>query len=264
LRIGEKGIMKYLSRPLKILASLFLLSIITAGGCSDSTSPKQNRDLIKGRVVDVDGKGIEGAKIVIDYVLEYNEDTGSEAGFFRKRKVGSELPLHSFYRHSYEEGWVRVWVERYCSNELIKVIIDTLLSEVNGSISWNGTTDDGKLAYPGVYNAFIYRETPTDTFYNTKDMLLKRDTYMDKEAGWIEANTSTGSNGYFELSQECLPFDYTVDWIDEYGVPMGTIRVTRYVNICVVHDSYTNAVDDSVYVDPDEGAETEIKMYDYL
>lgn len=233
-----------------------LLFLLIATGCADSTDPDgESSSLIRGRLVDTDGRGIAEAEIVLDYCLEYTGDGLSEPVIFLAE--GDVLINPGFPRRSIfaDDDHVRVWIERYCTNELIITLADTTRDHVPPQISWNGINQAGESVYPGVYNMVYMIETSTATLTDTLGTYVRYLSYQDKKTDEIEANAVTDSSGYFELDQYCLPFGYQGDWVDEGGTPKGIFTVTRFVNVWAVHDSFYNSSVDSVYIDRERGAE---------
>ncbi|MBD3179637.1 MAG: hypothetical protein GF417_08500 [Candidatus Latescibacteria bacterium] len=199
-----------------------------------------NSRSISGEVVDQEGRGVEGAGLLIDYLLEYHP--GSRSG-----ETSSLRKL--FHRSVAGDTRIRIWVERYCTNEHIITLLDTVMNEGFFNINWNGLNSRGQKCRPGAYNAILYQKRSFEATIDTMTIFLKRGHYSGYQLSEIEVNGLTGTGGKFRLSQECLPFGYTAPWIAEGGDTLGTYTVSRYVDIWVIHDRYDNKRMDSIYVD---------------
>ena len=79
--------------------------------------------------------------------------------------------------------------------------------------------------------------------------------YSDYSFDLIEHNSITNISGNFSLSQDCMPFSFSAERRDEMANFLGYWYVTKYVKIWAIHDSYTTALIDSVYIDSDSGAD---------
>jgi len=259
--------MKFYSRFM-IIISIFCV-IILSDCVGYPVGPGDRKGgTIRGVVTDRDGHPIETAGIVIDYILEYEVPIPGFA-------AGPEFP---YQIPAAEETRIKIWVERYCTNEHIITLTDTtigsgFISEPwsgNSSedrdylpgqdISWNGTNSEGKHCLPGVYNVIFYTETSTESSADTNTVFMKRDNYYSMELSDIEVNTLTGSRGRFSISQECLPFGYTDTWIGEGGDTLGRYTVSRNVYILAFHNQFHYQRYGPVPVDKSGGVELEIQM----
>ena len=241
--------MKFDSRFL-IIISLFCVIILSdcvgypvgPGGRKGGT--------IRGAVTDRDGHPIEKAGIVIDYILEYEVPIPGFA-------AGPEFP---YQIPAAEETRIKIWVERYCTNEHIITLADTTIGSGFVPEPWSGRNEEGKVCLPGAYNVIFYTETSTESSADTNTVFMKRDGYSSFELSEIEVNALTDSRGRFSISQECLPFGYTDTWIGEGGDTLGTYKATRNVYVLAFHNQFHYQRYGPVPVDQSGGLKLEIQM----
>lgn len=241
--------MKFDSRFLIII---FLFCVIILSDCVGYPVGPGGRKggTIRGVVTGRDGHPIEDAGIVIDYILAFSDPLqGVSSG-----------PEYPYQIQAAEETRIKIWVERYCTNEHIITIADTTIGSGFIPEPWSGRNEEGKVCLPGAYNVILYTETSTESSADTNTVFMKRDGYSSFELSEIEVNALTDSRGRFSISQECLPFGYTDTWIGEGGDTLGTYKVTRNIDILLFHDQFQYRRYAQVFIDPSGGTELELKM----
>lgn len=241
--------MKFDSRFLIII---FLFCVIILSDCVGYPVGPGGRKggTIRGAVTDRDGHPIENAGIVIDYILEYEVPIPGFA-------AGPEFP---YQIQAAEETRIKIWVERYCTNEHIITLADTTIGSGFVPEPWSGRNEEGKVCLPGAYNVIFYTETSTESSADTNTVFMKRDGYSSFEISEIEVNALTDSRGRFSISQECLPFGYTDTWIGEGGDTLGRYTVSRNVYILAFHNHFHYQRYGPVPVDQSGGLKLEIQM----
>ncbi len=241
---------------MKRLSLIIILPIIISACSEDTTGPggdtglwnSEHSNIIEGRVLDQEGKGIPNAGIVINYHLEYDYDNNSGVNMISPgENVVISIPSGTELSAPDDEH-IRIWIERYCTNEHIVTLLDTTLAEgPNPPVIWNGRNADGKNCRPGVYNSIIQTETSSVTTRDTSQAFLSYDNFYDFTPDDMEFNALTDSTGSFSLSGYCLPSGYSDS---AFWPERGTFTITRYPDIWAVHDQYYNSMVDSVYISP--------------
>jgi len=216
-----------------IVLSLTLLFIIS---CSNSTSPnKEGR--IEGRVVDANGNPVVDARIMLSYNLEDIQDRPGTPIIY-------EVP---------EDRDLKVWLTYHNSSDTVKVVYDG--EQVSGgSITWDGSNSNGLKVVNTFYDFHVLATDSKD--YKSGKLLTNIDYQSANSSGIdsYESFATTDSKGNYSFDISNLPFSYPDNEIDIYnesGQVIDTQKVSREVNIWVLHADYNYAYQADVYINED-------------
>ncbi|HOX26202.1 MAG TPA: hypothetical protein PLL30_08430 [Candidatus Krumholzibacteria bacterium] len=226
---------------LGVLASLALL-----GACDDSTEPDTMDSDIRGHVVDAQGEPVAGATVIlqhdVDPPLPFAHD---------KPQTGIEFDLP-------EAGPVTMWIASFCDGDTLRMLVDGELPPGQHVVVWDGLDDAGRVLPDGVYRMHLR----TEAGETHQELALLHVGYEGLDPDAVVAPLAvTDDEGEFTLSQECLPFGFTFDRLDENGDPIGTSTITREVRIWAF-SAAAGAVGASGWaaVDPETGAEVTVTL----
>ena len=228
-----------------LTVSLCTWLVLLLNGCSDSSGPEADYSLIHGTVLDADGAPAAGAAILMNY---RTDPPWPWQGSKPETQIGFGLP---------ESAHVKLWIASYCDEDTVKVLVDGTLPAGRHAIHWDATNTEGRRVCEGVY--WYHLRTPENS--RDRDMVLIYLNYDDvASATEVEPLAVTDVNGHFQLSQECLPFDYQSEILDEQG-QAGTLTILRTVRFWAIHDGLAAAAySDWVSVDPTSGVEVSISL----
>ena len=220
---------------------LAILSVAVLAACSDSTTPDNKRDDLRGTVVDASGRPVAGATIVLQHAL-------NSPFFPGPNKVNAmirfQLP---------EAGSASVWISSYCDADTVRQLINDDLPAGDFAVVWDGRDEQSRLLPDGVYWCHVATAAGEERY----DALLLRLGYGDFTVDDVlEPLAVTNIHGRFRLDQGCLPFGHTFEGTDEAGNPTSTFEVIRSVRVwAFMANGSAPAVSHWITVDPDLGAE---------
>lgn len=233
---------------MKRIAWIWALAAITClAACSDSTAPQPTNSNLRGQVLNALGEPIAGADVVLQYTTD--PPLGS---LYDKPATSIAFDLPQF-------GPVDIWINSYCDDALVRVLVDGESPPGQQAVVWDGLDDDGRTVPDGVYQVHLETETATVV----RPVLLLRQGYQLPDAATLAALTTTAADGRFAIAQACLPFGFNQDYYDEHGDVAGTITVTRTV-VAWVYDPASGQLlsSEPVVVDVTDGAEVTITLGD--
>ncbi|MGB7061165.1 MAG: carboxypeptidase-like regulatory domain-containing protein [Candidatus Zixiibacteriota bacterium] len=245
-----------------ILAILGLLALV---GCSKSTKSQEDESSsIRGRVVDASGGGISNAAIMLTYNFQNAGSSPAAAGDGNSPRVQHLLrpnrphPSTDIAFTLPEQCHVKLWITDYCRSDTVKVLIDEVMLGGSFTVNWDGKNEEGDLVLNGVYYYCLHAGE-----WQAENSMVLSYSYSgyDSPQG-LQSHAATGSDGYFEISQDCLPFGHESAKYDDQGNQIGIVVITREVGVWVLHDSYSTASEESVWVDSRTGAYVTIQLTD--
>ena len=167
-----------------------------------------------------------------------------------KNQNNSYRPITPIQFTIYEYTHVVVWIERKCNQDSILTIVDDYWDAGSHTVFWNGVNCEGLNVTNGVYIAHLEAEGYSDAV----EFVILRD-YDGLSYDEIEYDAITDSTGYFEIQQECMPLDYEMIFYDENNEPVAALNIFRIVKFWAIPESLSSTYIDSVYIDPEIGAE---------
>ena len=249
-----------------LLAALIGLAAFLVISCGHSTKSEQkSSSMIRGRVINASDNGVSDAAVMLGYNFEATDYSAVTKHV--KSDPPTEYHLHQNSPNPFnpvtdisfaipEDCHVKLWITDYCQLHTVKVLVDEFLTAGNTTVSWDGKNEEGKLVVNGVY----YYHITAGSFSDSKSMIVSF-SYADYTSpDGLEHHALTNKDGYFEISQDFLPFGYESVKCDSAGNEIGIIVITRQVDIWALHDSYSAACVESVFVDPTSGAEVTIQF----
>jgi hypothetical protein len=231
-----------------IMKHRYLIAVIACllafGACNESTGPANLPNDIQGRVLDADGRPIANTAIVLEH--EFVELPATPA----------DKPTLSVQFALPEEGLTRLWVNSYCDEDTVRLLIsDTLPAGIHW-IQWNGLDDAGRQVPDGVY--WVHLETSAESW--ARPILMANLGYAGLPEGReVAAQATSTRDGRFRLGQSCLPFGFEFPAL---GEPYGTagLAITRRVRVWALHDNYVPTCSDWVTIDDHDGASVVITL----
>lgn len=216
-----------------LVLSLTVLFIVS---CSDSTSPdKEGR--IEGRVVDAVGNPIADARIMLSYNL--------------KDRSGRPSTPISFQLA--EPSDVKVWITRHNKTDPLFILLDEHQTSGIHSISWDFKDINGITISCNFYDAHLKINSETTT---TKFLVNRQFTGIgNDEINNYEANAITDENGLYSIDLKGLPFTYSDNAIEVFnadGEVIGLQKVSRVIDISLLHEDHSNTLLESVYIEKDQ------------
>lgn len=233
---------RHLIRIMTALAALTLLS-----ACSDTAAPPSDDTAVRGYVLDVQGRPVAGASIVLQYDVALVP--GSEA----------DKPQYGVRFDMAEPGRVHAWVAGFCDDDTVCTIIDMDLPSGSFTIIWNGEDDLGRRAPDGVYRMHV--TWPAGQASN--EFALAGNGYgalTPQES--IAAAVVTDAKGAFRLETGCLPFGYEFLNLGESDLPFGRVAFTRRVRVWAFREGVVAQASDWITVDPEKGAAVTLTFAD--
>lgn len=228
----------------KVCLAIFLVSTLAA--CSDSTAPNGRRDDIRGRVVDVRGRPVAGATVVLQYSID-------------PPPIPVVDKVHVMLRFQLPEASpVSVWVSSYCDADTVRRLITADLPAGEHAADWDGRDEQGRLLPEGVY----WFHLSTATVEERDDFLLMELGYVDIAGGdsLVPLAVADGA-GQFTLDQRCLSIGHTFPQYGLSGSLADSVEISRNVRVWAFSATDSSrAPSEWVYVDPQRGAEVEISL----
>ena len=214
------------ARPLMMLLPALLLGALCLGSCSDSTSPESGPAYLKGTVTDAGGQPIAGAAIMISLRPSFEDIL---------LPVSAEAPDKDLPPSTLQS--LRIFDP---CDQIVRTLCD---GDCGGTsvITWDGLDDDGMRAVEGLY---LYEAASTDTVIRRAFVLIHHYTEWDLEH--CEHHAMTGSNGTFQISDECLGFGVETTTTDEEGNIIDTRPIQRLVNVHLLTPGGTTTRRDSI------------------
>lgn len=239
-------------------------------GCDTTEPDNEISSAIKGIVTDSVGNPVPDAAIFLDYNLEglllptmcaIDSIDDPEPPFDSTRICNYPNPFSSATTIAFRiarPGESVLWIENFTRTDSIRIFLLSSLSPGFYEVVWDASDDNGLKVESGVY--WVYLKTG-DTV-DSESMFVNRGNYS--EFSWDEMRKTfvTDNQGRFSIPQESLPFGYVGQEVDIEGNIVGEFEVTRYLNIWALHESYNTVHVDSVFIDPQFGADIEIQFAD--
>ena len=259
----------------RLISISLLLIVFLIFGCSKSTEPDKNSSEITGYVCDVNGIPVPDVAILPEYYLElydsliikmnYNRIIDSvdtippfetklygnyPNPFFSCTTIGFRIGYHSqccFYISEFKNK----------TDTVIIFIYEELYPGIH-QVCWNGKNSDGKYVENGIYTVYLQTPEVIDSCYI---FCMKEYTSSTNFQNYA-CKTYTNEEGKFNISQFDMPFEYYIRHMDSEGSLLDSLYVTRYMKFWAFSNYHTPVFMDSVYVDPDKGANIEIQFED--
>lgn len=251
-----------------LLGMFVIVGLLAVVSCSRSTkSNDQKSPLIRGRVLNESGKSVSNAAVMLCYNFETMDFS------FVPKEDNHGIPVEYSLRQNYpnpfnsvtgipftlpEECHVELWIMDYCEKDTVRILVDEIQSAGLYIVTWDGKNEEGKLVVNGVY----YYNIVCGDYSDKKAMILSFSYLGYSSLDSLEHHALTNKDGYFEISQDCLPFGFESVKTDSTGNPIGTIVISREVDIWALHNSYSPACVESVFVDSLSGAYITIQLSD--
>ena len=252
-----------------VLIFLILIS------CSKSTEPDKHSSNITGYVYDTEGIPVPDVAILPEYYLELSDSLIKKMNYNRiidsvdtippfETQINGNYPnpFSSCTTISFQIGYPSqccLYITDFKNKaDTVIIFIDEELYPGIHQVCWNGKNSDGKYVENGLYSLYLQTPEVIDSCYVF--YLKEYDTSTDYHD--IACKTYTNEEGKFNISQYDMPFECYVPHLDVYGNLIDTLYVSRYVKLWAFSDYHTPVFVDSVYVDPDKGANLEIQFED--
>lgn len=221
-----------------LLAGILVFSLLA--GCSDNTRPSPTVSAsLRGLVLDTQGRPMAGAGVLVSLYPSVTFWPGEQTlvSFPPFGKSAADL--------------LEMKMVDFCG-EPVRHLDPGADHQPGDPVYLDGKNDEGKLLADGIY--FVHA-TYSDTTL-VEDLLLVWDLDHSISLDTHEVMTVTDEDGRFRIQQDCLPFDYVIDisGLDD------VITVSRHVNILAVEAPDQVASSDSVYVDPQKGADIIVRF----
>jgi len=232
----------------KINLGWSMLLLLFACSCSEEPyDPGLVRPTwIRGKVIDEEGLAVPNAAILMTYGLSRKSSRTQPAKSTLSR---NDLP---------DTLEVQTRIVDSCRDETVRFISEVRAILEPLFLIWDGRDDDGKLVFPGPYD---FQMDYSDTTVFGEIFFAPRSYPAEADPAAYRHFTKTNTNGLFEFSQECLAFGQEITLLDEPGAPGDVITVPRYVKVWAIHEDYlTGVTEDSVFVDPEVGAQVTIEL----
>ncbi|MCK4339095.1 MAG: hypothetical protein KAW87_03800 [Candidatus Cloacimonetes bacterium] len=259
-------------RNITIFMILFLLII---SGCSKSTEPDKSHSDITGYVYDVNGIPVPDVAILPEYYLELSDSIIKKMNYnmiidsvdtipsFETKLYGNyPNPFFSCTTIAFRIGYhsqCYIYISEYKNKtDTVRIFIDEELYPGIHQVCWNGKNSDGKYVENGIYTVYLQTPEVIDSCYI---FCMKEYTSSTNYQNYA-CKTHTNEEGKFNISQFDMPFECYVPHLDVDGNLLDTLYVSRYVKLWAFFDYHTPVFVDSVYVDPDKGANIEIQFED--
>ncbi|MCK4357471.1 MAG: hypothetical protein KAW92_01770 [Candidatus Cloacimonetes bacterium] len=257
---------------------LIIISIILSG-CSKSTEPDKNPSDITGYVCDVNGIPVPDVAILPEYYLELYDSLIIKMNYNRIIDSVDTIPpfetqINGNYPNPFSSCTIisfRICCHSQCclyisdyknKTDTVTIFIDDELypgiHPGGHEVCWNGKNSDGKYVENGIYTVYLQTPEVIDSCYI---FCMKEYTSSTNFQNYA-CKTYTNEEGKFFISQYDMPFECYVPHLDVDGNLIDTLYVSRYVKLWAFSDYYTPVFMDSVYVDPDKGANIEIQFED--
>jgi len=223
-----------------------LVAIVAFSGCGDSTGPDDDAGDIHGQVVDPQGQPLAGVTVVLQH-------------FTDPPPGGKQMRMVPAIRFDLADATrVALWVSSYCDGDTLNMLVDGDMPMGQHAVAWTGTDDLGRFLPDGVYWVHLVTADDADRW----PFVLLHLGYGDFSGDAVLAPLAvTDDEGRYRITQECLPFDYAFDLLDEEGNPDGTAVVTRKVRVWACDAAAELRTGSAVVVvDPDEGAEVSVTL----
>lgn len=231
-----------LARFIAALAALVLLA-----ACSDTAAPPRNDNAVRGHVLDIHGRPVAGASIVLQH--DFALVPGSAA----------DKPQHGLQFDLGEPGLVHAWVAGFCDDDTVRTLIDMELPVGSFTVIWNGQDDLGRLAPDGVYRMHAAWPAGEASY----EFVLAGTGYGPlTPPSSVSAAAVSDHKGAFRLETGCLPFGYEFLVLGESGLPDGRVAFTRRVRVWAFRDGAVAQASDWVTVDPEQGAVAKVTFSD--
>ena len=248
-----------------LLGMSVIIGLLAFVSCSRSTKPKEQKSsLMRGKVINASGKAISNAAIMLTYNFESIDsstafkDHGSNVSAKFLPRLNRPNPYTHLSFTLPEACHVKLWVSNYYYEDTVKILVDESRPAGTITVSWDGKNEEGKLVVNGVY----YYNIACGDYSDKKAMILSFSYLGYSSPDSLEHHALTNNDGYFEISQDCLPFGVESVETDSMGAPIGTIVISREINIWALHNSYSPACVESVFVDSLSGAYVTIQFSD--
>lgn len=249
-----------------LIAILIALAAFMLISCERSTKPEQKvSSMIRGKVINPSNNAVPNSAVMLTYNFETTDS--SSAPKHVKSDPPTEYYLHQNSPNPFnpitdipfaipEDCHVRLWITDYSQQDTVKVLVDEFMTAGYKMVRWDGKNSQGKVVVNGVY----YYHITAGSFSDSKSMIVSF-SYTDyTSSDSLEHHALTNNEGYFEISQDSLPFGHVSIKCDSAGNEIGAIVITRQVDIWALHNSYLPACVESVSVDPTSGTDVTIKF----
>lgn len=236
-----------------LIVVLSIIGILFLMNCERITDPIGS-NYVRGKVLDPAGNPVEGA------IIELNFHTNPPilpSGESMKIMNSAQMPTTIIRFAMPTQAHVKLWITRKNPTEVVRTLIDRMMEAGYHSVVWDARNEDDKRVRSGIYTYHIDYSTG---FYTEGDILLIGG-YSDSDSiAELEYFAKTNHEGNFIIYQNNLPFGYQFNMVDDEGNLIGTATVTNQVKIWALHEDYSVTAMDSVYVDPETGAQVRLRF----
>ncbi len=258
----------------KFVLFIMLIFLILIS-CSKSTEPDKHSSNIIGYVYDAEGIPVPDVAILPEYYLELSDSIIKKMNYNRVIDSVDTIPsfetqLYGNYPNPFFSCTTiafRIGSHSHCcfyisefknKTDTVIIFIDEELHSGIHQVCWNGKNSDGKYVENGIYTVYLQTQEVIDSCYV---FYLKE---YDSSTDYDEYDYKTFSNedGEFNISQFDMPFECYVPHLDLEGNLIDTLYVSRYVKFWAFSDYHIPVFVDSVYVDPENGANIEFQFED--
>jgi hypothetical protein len=249
-----------------LLGTLTALTALMAFSCERSTKPEQKVSAtIRGKVTEPSGNALSNAAVMLTY--NFKASNSSIVPKFIKGDPPAEYylyqnspnpfnPVTDVFYDIPEACQVKLWIMDYSREDTVKILVDEFRETGHYNEAWDGKNEQGK----GVVNGVYYYHITAGSFSDSKSMILSFPYTDHSSPDTLEHHALTNNDGYFEISQDFLPFGHESMGCDSAGNEIGIIVITRQVDIWALHNSYLPARVDSVDVHSISGADITIQF----
>jgi len=200
---------------------------------------------IRGYVYDNSGSPRSDVKIVYDITLS--------GGMYLK--ILHTEPQISISYSLEDSTHVLLWIENICNSDTIAKLIDDEQPSGHHSVIWNGRDDNEKYPLEDVYLIRIKTGYNESTHY-----LFHENNYSEHEYLEINSIAKTDQDGYFEFSQECIPFGFEQTLVDSSGNEEVLFTVPRTIVVWAIDTENGKVNTDTLIVDIENGLDVSLQF----